>query len=360
MAIWLALTAFTVAALTTAVPAGAHVVYGTPSLHDLARDADLVVRARITAARPNTDLPETRAGRPVVEAVVLETLHGEPVRRVTFAAHGHGPAEYHNGEEALIFLGRLDRVPELAATPLQGRVEWVSVQETTDKIPLSPRTRAAWVEAARGYLRVEAMADPAGRRAALRDTTLTLLASPEPRLAASALRDLVGAGGGLPLTPADVPRLEALLDRDAVPIAVRMGVLAELEHRGLIAAPRRWAGFVARARRADLVAVVRAVAAHPSPEVTAALVRVLKTAAPDAVAAAAVSLGTPANGDAVAPLTRLLARDDVRLRFAAIRGLGGIGTAEALESLRTAAATHPDAETRRRARAEVTIIDRQG
>lgn len=359
MAISLALTVLALAGLTFAVPAHAHVVYGTPSLRDMAQDADVVVRVRITAARRVAEVAETRARRPVVDAVVLETLHGEPVQRVTFAVQGHGPAEYHDGEEALVFLRRLDRVPELAVTPLVGRVDWVSLQETTDKIPLSPRTRAAWVDATRRYLVARAVADPAGRRAALRDTTITLLASPEPRLAASALRDLVRAGAGLPLTPTDVPRLEALLDRDAVPIAVRIGVLAELEHRGLVAGAPRWARLVARARRADLVAVVRAVAAHPSPDVTAALVRVLETATPDAIAAAAVSLGAPGNDDAVAPLSRLLARDEVRLRLAAIRGLGRIGTAEALASLRVAAAFHPDAETRRRARAEVAIVDHQ-
>ncbi|MGH7895809.1 MAG: HEAT repeat domain-containing protein, partial [Candidatus Binatia bacterium] len=77
---------------------------------------------------------------------------------------------------------------------------------------------------------------------------------------------------------------------------------------------------------------------------------------PDAAVAAAVSLGAPGNHDAVAPLARLLASDDERLRFAAIRGLGRIGGAEAVETLQEAAAFHPDAATRRRAGAEAAVM----
>jgi hypothetical protein len=47
--------------------------------------------------------------------------------------------------------------------------------------------------------------------------------------------------------------------------------------------------------------------------------------------------------------------DDARLRFAASRGLGRIGGAEALAALQRAAAFHPDAATRQRAGAEATV-----
>ncbi|MGH7894711.1 MAG: hypothetical protein ACREQL_08580, partial [Candidatus Binatia bacterium] len=225
MATRLALVAL-VFGLGLASPARAHVVFGTPSLHELVRDADLVVRVRIAAARATIRPQDARVQRPVVDAVVLEMLHGERVSRVTFVPHGHGAAEYHDGEEALVFLRRLDRVPELAATPLVGRVRWASLQETTDKIPLGPRTRAVWTDAARRYLAADALADPAKRHAALRETTITLLGSRDPRLAASALRDLVSAGDVPLVTAADVPRLEELLDRAMLPITVRVGMLA--------------------------------------------------------------------------------------------------------------------------------------
>jgi len=54
----------------------------------------------------------------------------------------------------------------------------------------------------------------------------------------------------------------------------------------------------------------------------------------------------------------VLAASDQRLRFAAIRGLGRIGSAPTLESLRHAAAFHTDAATRRRANAEVVVLTR--
>jgi len=343
-------------ALSVAAPARAHVVYGTPSLHELARDADLVVRVRVATSER---MLHTEAGRrPVVDAMVLETLHGEPMQRVTFAPHGHGAAAYHDGEEALVFLRRLERLPELATTPLAGRVSWVSVQETTDKIALGPRTRHVWLDATRRYLRAQTLPDPAARRTALRETTIALLGSPSPRVAASALRALVVVGDGFGLGADDRPRLEALIGRASIPIAVRVGLLAELERRGVVVGPPLWARLLRGARGADLRRVVRAAGAHPSPEVTAALVQIAGAADIEAAAEAAVSLGVPGHDDAVAPLGRLLAGGDQRLRFAAIRGLGRIGTAPAMEALRHAAAFSADAATRRRAGAEVVVLER--
>jgi hypothetical protein len=339
-----------------ATPARAHVVYGTPSLHEQAREADLVVRVRIAHAQGLLRSDAPAATRSVVDAVVLETLRGERLARVTFAPHGHGAAEYHDGEEALVLLRRIGRVPELAASPLSGLVRWVSVQETGDKVPLGGRSRRLWLDAVRRWLDADAIADAARREAALRETTIALLASPEPRIAASALRDLVWAGDAPVVTRDDVPRLDPLLRRPSVPITVRVGLLAELERRRLVAGAPRWARLLDDARGAGRLVVIRAVAAHPSPEVNARLLRVLDGGDREVAAAAAVSLGVPGNAAAVAPLERLLARDDAGLRFAAIRGLGRIGGAEALAALQRAAAFHPDAATRRRAGAEATVV----
>jgi HEAT repeats len=338
--------------------ARAHVVYGTPSLRQLTRDADVVARVRIQNARRVLRSADPPLVRPVVDAVVLETLRGERTSRVTFVPHGHGAAEYDAGEEALVFLWRLGRVPELAATPLSGRVSWASIQETSDKITLSARTRRMWLDATRRYVRVEASRDSTQRSIALRDTTLALLGSPEPRIAASALRDLATAGDAAVLTADDLPRLETLLERDATPMTVRVGLLAELERRGLVESPPRWARLLERARARDRLVVIRAVATHPSAAVTVKLARIAEDRDPDAAAAAAVSLGTPGNVDAVPVLERLVGRDEGRLRFAAIRGLGRIGSQDSMAALRRAAAFHPDQATRRRAAAEVTVLDR--
>lgn len=336
----------------------AHIVYGTPSLHELAREADVVVRVRVATARRVVRVERPRVARPVVDVVVLETLRGARLTRLTFAPHGHGPAEYHDGQEALVFLRRLDRIPELAGTALSDHVRWASLQETSDALPLGPRTRRVWTDAVRRYLSAEALVDPAQREAALRETMLALLGSEEPRIAASALRDLVRAGATT-IRPLDAPRLEGLVARATAPMTVRVGVLAELERRRLTDAPPRWARLLGEARGRDRLVVVRAAAAHPSAPVTRALLQIVAGGEPEAASAAAVSLGVPGNQDAVAPLEQLLAQDEVRLRFAAIRGLGAIGGAEAVAVLRRTAAFHPDQATRRRARAEEIVLERR-
>lgn len=337
--------------------AHAHVVYGTPSLYDLVRDADRVVRVRVV--EPSRLVHVDGVRRAVVDATVLETLAGPPAARVRFVPHGHGAAEYHRGEEALVFLRRTDRVPELRSTPLAAAVEWASLQETSDEIPLDARTRRPWVEATRRYLAAEAIGDPDARRKALAGATIALLGSPDPRLAASALRHLVAAGDAFPLAPDAVRRLEALVARERVPMAVRAGLLVELERRRLVAGGPYWAAMVDGAQGPDALVVVRAAGAHPGPEVTAALVRRLRDRRPEIAAAAAVSLGASGNSTAVAPLVALLASHDPRLRAAAIRGLGGIGGGDALDALRVAAAFHPDPATRRRAGAQATLLARR-
>ncbi len=103
---------------------------------------------------------------------------------------------------------------------------------------------------------------------------------------------------------------------------------------------------------------MRASAAHPSEPVTAELLALLANDDHQLVSAAAVALGTPGNDAAVAPLAKLLASDESRVRMAAIRGLGRVATPRAREVLVKTAAAHPDASTRRRAGAEVRLLDR--
>jgi HEAT repeat protein len=106
------------------------------------------------------------------------------------------------------------------------------------------------------------------------------------------------------------------------------------------------------AKGADRIAAVRAVAAHPSPQVTHELVSLLASDDGLLLSAAAISLGAPGNDAAVEPLAKLLASREPRVRMAAIRGLGRIGTPAANAKLEQAAASHEDPATRRRAAAE--------
>ena len=319
----------------------------------LLQDADLVARVHIV------EFPDARAGqepgeqRPLVAAKVLEVYKGEAASEtLEFAQHGHGVAQYEVGDEALVFLRRIERSRELDQLAAAGAASWVSLQEHDSALKLTSATRPAFATALCGYRGAAATTDPAARIEALGRVTLELLRSPEPWLARSALRDLVLMGGALASTEM-AAELTAISDDPDLDVGLRLGVITVLEQQGLVDGPARWAQLLRATPRPDLPVVIRAVAAHPSPPVTAELVKLLAGTEVELAAAAAVSLGVPGNRAAVEPLARALDQGEERLRMAAIRGLGGIATEEALAVLRRAAAGHPDPATRRRAAGEL-------
>jgi len=350
----------TVAAIlaVAAEPGLAHVVYGTPTLSSLTQESDMVARVRIIDPSSDVPLADPLAREVVVVVEVLELLKGGYAKeRVRFVQHGHGSPEYEKGEEVAVFLKRLERSRELGGSAAASRIRWVSEQEAGSKFALDARVRADFVAAVRAYAQLAVLA-PEARPEALHRITLKLLASPHPVLASSALRDLVMAGDASLLSARDMPTLEPLLASSATPIGVRIGLLVELERRGLVDGPPRWARLLRTTTGEDRFAVVRASAAHPSEPVTAELRALLASDDSLLVAAAAVSLGTPGNDAAVAPLAKLLKSDESRVRMAAIRGLGRVATPGAKQVLVKTAAEHPDAATRRRAGAEVRLLDR--
>jgi hypothetical protein len=275
---------------------------------------------------------------------------------VVFAQHGHGTALYEAGREQLLFLVRIQRVRELGA--VAAAAEWTSLEEHEIAFPLEPPSGAGIRDAARAYAALAAAPDGDARRAALRATTARLLASKDARLARSALRDLVAPGGEPLLGPAELPLVLPVVDSPEAPIGLRVGLLAELERRRLVDAPPRWAALLRSARGDDLAAVARASAAHPSPEVTGALLEVLAAQSGPAAESAAVALGVPGNRTALGALADALARGDARLRSAAVRGIGGVGGDDARALLERAGATHPDPATRRLAAAESARLAR--
>ena len=376
--------------LGASAPARAHVVMGARTLRALVADAAWALRAEITEAAPDRLAPDARGAhgaRPAVQARVLEVLKaptlgaaaggradptgahaptsplgtGDPAGAeplapgdtVRFAQHGHGVAEHRPGEQVLLFLRPLASVPELRALASEpGAPPWVSLQGHGERWRVEGAGSPA-VAAVRAYARALDETDPPVRTTALRQLTLELLASPDPRLAASALRDVALAGDAL-FGPGEAPALLALVARPDVAVGVRIGLLAELARRGQVDdAPARWVALLRATDGRDRVAVVRALAAHPSPEVAAALAPLLEGDDAAAAEAAAVSLGAPGQDAAVTPLARALAEGPERLRMAAIRGLGGVATPAAREALAAAAGAHPDPATRRRAAAEL-------
>jgi hypothetical protein len=340
-------------------PAPAHIVYGTANLRQQIAEADVVARAPIVDAGGVLVLEDPPLRRPIVEARLLEVLKGgvEP-GLVRFAQHGHGVAEFVDGEEVLLFLRHIERSAELDDPRLAAKVQYVSLQQHDARYPLAGKSGERFVAASRAYLAVDAIRDPASRLAAQRQLTLEMLLSEEPRLALSALQDLVQHDRIALVTRDDLTVLVARITDPQAPVGLRVGLLAELQRRELTDGPALWVKLLKTTRGADLAAVVRAAGVHPSSPVTAELTRIL--GGEDAVAsrAAAVALGTPGNDTATAALVGALGSEDARLRMAAIRGLGRIATPAARDVLATAAKSHADPETRRRARAEATLLGR--
>ena len=343
-----------------AAPAPAHLVFGSRTLWQLVSDADLVAHARIEGAEEVIALEGTPERRPVVRARLLEVWKGEvPAGALRFAQHGHGTAEFAPGDEALVFLRRIERVAELDELGRRTGLAWVSLQEHDERWALDGATGAAVASAVRGYAAAGELPDPAQRVAALREATLALLGSPDERLASSALRDAVGLPQASLLRREDLPAVEPLLERRSVPIGIRVGLLAELARRGLVEGGPRWLRLLRETAGAERLEVIRAAGAQAGPEVTAELVGLLASPESETTEAAALALGAPGRASAVAPLAAALGRSEARVRMAAIRGLGAVATPEARAPLEAAAARHPDPATRRRAAAEAALLARR-
>lgn len=329
------------------------------SLRQQIAGADVVARAGIVDAESSVTLEDPPLRRPTVDAVLMEVLKGDlQPGRVRFAQHGHGVAKFVDGEEVLLFLRRIERSAELRDSRLAALVSWVSVQEHDARLPLSGASGERIVSATRAYLAVEAIRDPKTRLAAQQQLTREMLLSEDRRLAVSALQDLVLHEDLELVTRADLPALFQQIRDPAAPIGLRVGLLAELERRGLVVGSELWVQLLRETRGADRSAAIRAAGRHPSPAVTAELVRILEGGDAPAARVAAVALGSPGNATATAPLARALASEDARLRMSAIRGLGRIATPAARRALESTAAGHPDKETRRRARAEADLLKR--
>jgi hypothetical protein len=349
-----------IAIAVAAWSAHGHVVFGTTTLHLLTAQSDFAARVRIVDPAAALVIEDPPLRETVVVAEVLEALKGGFAgKELRFVQHAHGIASYAEGDEVLLFVDRISKSSELATSRIAEHVQWVSEQETGAKFPLDEDSRDAVAAAVKRYAALAKM-PRASRPAELRSITLEMLASPHPMLAASALRDLVLAADVPIVSADDLPALEAVLDNPETTIGIRIGLLAELERRGLVDGPPRWAALLSGSRGAQQLAVVRAAAAHPSEAVARELTKLLAADDPQLVATAAVSLGSPGNDAAVAPLAKLLTSDDSRVRMAAIRGLGKVDSPAAKQALAKAAKSHADPATQRRAAAEVKVLADRG
>ncbi|RLB38389.1 MAG: hypothetical protein DRH30_11550 [Deltaproteobacteria bacterium] len=164
--------------------------------------------------------------------------------------------------------------------------------------------------------------------------------------------------GDVPLvTKYDVPALIKVIHDSQTSIGVRVGLLAELQRRGLVEGDPHWLRSLRNTKGKDRLAVIYAAGVHSSPAVNAELIDILMGPDGAASAAAAIALGSPGNAAAVEPLSKAIVSKNLRVAMAAIRGLGRIGTAEARAVLASAATSHPDASVRRRAEAELRVLE---
>ncbi len=331
---------------------------GAASLRILTQDADAVVAARIVAGRAEVDAGGV--AYPVVHADVQTPLKGAATPGpLVFANVGAGIVGYADGEEVLLFLRHVERVAELAATPLQHQLRYVVMPNAGEKLVLTPWGRAPLLDAVRRYAAVQTIQDPEVRGEAIRSLTLDLLKSGDPVLIASVMRDFEPGGDAAALTLADLPAMVPLIESPRVPIGTRIAVVAELERRGLVFGPARWVRLLRTSQGPDLLAVIRAVGQHPSAGVTGQLVPLLHERDLAVATAAASSLGVPGNVDAVRPLAAALARRDWTLRRTILTSLTRIGTQSARQAIELVAARHPDAELRARAETEAIILARR-
>jgi HEAT repeat protein len=353
------------AALALAAPSAsstssAHILPGAATLSQLTRAADVVAVAKITDPKATVEVGDPKVERPIVIAAIVEVLRGDIAKgQVRFVPHGHGAEAYTAGEEVLVFLQKIERNRDLAGTKLVSVVRWAGIDEVGDRITLRPGSREALVDAARAYAEVAASPEGEVRGRALRRATVRLLGSSEPRIASSALRDVVLAGSTPLLTAEDLPQLERLLGDPGRALSLRVGLLGELERRRLIdaaSAGERWARLLRDATPAEVTTIARGVGTRARPEVTPELVRWMEGDDAQAAAAAASALGVPGNEAAVDALAKAAWGSTTTLRWTALQSLGRIASPAARAALDRAAREHPDAEARRAAQTELNLL----
>jgi hypothetical protein len=340
-----------------------HIVAGTETLLGLVAEADLVVRARVVQVSAVAGFPGEKGvlERPAVEADVVEILKGSlEDSRFRFVQHGHGVATFEPGREHLLFLVTISRSRELANLSESSGLRWVSLQEHDQAYPVDVPASGALLSAARAYAAAEKVAGTEAKLGLLRSATLSLITSGDPRLAASAIRDLVAAPNLALVTQDERPALEGVIDDPTTAVGVRVALLTELERRSLIDGQARWLALLADdAPSSDLVVAIPAAARDGRAPVRTRLIALVADDRVEVAAAAAVALGQQGDASVVPILDSALANPSSRIRYAAIRGLGATRTPEAVQALQKAGETHPDPATRRLAQAEARKLDSQ-
>jgi hypothetical protein len=335
--------------------AAAHVIMGTKSLHLRVVEADVIVRGRVVDPDGLFVSPGGRSQRQVIEIQILESLKGDAgAKRIRFAQDGHEVARYRTGQEALFFLDPITKSRELDSLAVPGGPTHVSGQEHDEQLLTEGATGAILLQATRDLVASDSAATADERVRLIQRATLDLLTSGDAALATAALASLVLTPDAALVTRADLPRLEKALADPTLSVGFRAGLIAELDRRGLVDGQERRLALLREATPAERPMAIRATATQASEGIK--LYWLAQLADPDAgtevKAECAIALGSSRDPRAVGALTSALSSDEPRVRNAAIRGLGRVGSPEARQAIEHAARTHPDPATRKRALAE--------
>jgi hypothetical protein len=345
--------------LTVSLGAGAasaHVIMGTKSLHLRVVEADTIVRARVVDPDAEFVSADGRTRRQLIEIQILESLEGTAgAERIRFAQDGHDVARYLAGQEALFFLNPISKSRELASLAVPGGPTHVSSQEHDERFLIEGPAGATLLQATRNLVASESAASVDERLRLIQQATLDLLTSGDAALGTAALASLVLSPDAALVTRPDLPRLEKVLADPTVSVGFRAGLIAELERRGLVDGPERWSALLRDAMPEQRPMAIRASAAHASEPVKLYWLAQLEdpAARTEVKTEAAIAIGGSRDARAVGALTAALESDEPRVRNAAIRGLGRVGSPEGRQALELAARTHADPATRKRAMAEV-------
>lgn len=328
----------------------AHSIPGAQTLHDLCRAADVVAIGRITlVSTPNPHATTL----PPVDAEVTEIFREGDVKKgsIRFWPHRHGNEQYVVGEELFLFL-EPTRAPERAV-----EAKYEAIEAIGDRFIVPVDRRAEWIDAARKYVALgkgpRGSIDPRE----LGRVSISMLASPETQLAHQALRDLMLAGAAPVIGQSDVPELLRIVGDANRPAMLRVGILSELERRKLTPVGSHWISVLETSSSNDRSAVISGAKSRWFvPEVNAALVAIVDRGSSDEAISAARAVGAEGNEAAVEALVRAVGREPAELRYTALGSLRRINTAGVRDKLEGFAQSHPDAETRKVARAEIALL----
>jgi hypothetical protein len=319
---------------TVSAPGSAHVVYDRRTLRQWSAQADLIVVAEIRSplqvwqAADRSDLQE------FFSLQVLETISGPAVHgALDVFPHAEGEPRYRVGDRAVLFLDRTAERREFAH--LAGRFPFFTTQGAGHEWRLGESPDV--VDAVRRWL-VLRDGDMEGTRAAL----LAELRSDDTRLRADALLDLTHLSARTGMFPSveSVEPFARLARSDRLDLSSRLALARALDGApGFSGADVLLEWTTAPDSVRDEINLIRVGGSFRDPRVTAWLEGRLADERVEIRAAAALALGEPWHASSVPALQGAAADPDDGVARAAVRGLEGIGSADALAALDRLAAS---------------------